>query len=468
MSPLPVFNCDDSDWIEYGIALLLAILALFLGAVIRYLSSIALRINTERTLLKRRNEEEGHVVIGEDRWLALLGAPHVVRTRTKIGFSFLLVVVIGTTALTIASTAFSGSRKLRTGTNTRKITALPGDPITSEDELRQFADWFRSSGVISFCQRRSGAHRIFYQPFVENSGDTKIYCGKRLDVQVVHESETSFEMIRPQRLDLKKLQGVTKSTLYSAYWIHEIDYMGKSLLAVCNSGEFYRGIRAGRISQTCAFTTKTSLILGGYVSNDTAAQGPGKPPEMSDAYLRYYDSYEVEIGTELTQTQLMQALTLWDLGTMSEIEVAALSTLRPELQDNIESFEGGYERLQIEMPMLVFGLATAGATILFLAVYIFWDQFDRPNDHRLRVDVTSMEYISKIMGMEARGERGLAQEDAPLNRLAIRDVTQYDCRHQVYSKDCPKIIHLGSHETAGKPANMRIADIVDSLNNSGY
>lgn len=457
------FNSNDSDWIEFGISLGLTLVAVIAGAGIRLLSTQILRIDAERSLLRQRGNSDEHMIVGEFRVLSLLGAPHVLRTRSTLGFWSLISIIVATTALSITSLAFSGSRLLQTDSPSVKVTAAPGAPLLNEDRLEKYADWFRSTGVVSFCQRRSGSRRIYYQPYVELSKDTKIYCGKELPIRLSHESEQSIERVRPSALSINQLSGVTTSSPHSNFISLQINILGQGLIAVCNTGPFYRSVRQGRLTQSCAFTNKMSFILGGYATNSTLSNEGGKFPLLEDVW--FYDSYQVEMGTELTRAQLMQALTLWDLGTMSEVEVAVLSTLRMEIVDNIPSFSGGFERLKIDLPLLLLGASLVGVVTFALVFIVMWDMFNRPPDERLRTNVASVEFVSRTMKSEANNVFGLARNDDSLNRLAIRDVSGCDCGDEEHSMDCKvaRRFHLGT-SSLGRPTRDSIDLVISSLN----
>lgn len=120
------FNNPDSDWVESGLGLLLALLSVLLGAVIRFLSAHVQRVDADRKITSRRQKHDSRVVVGSDRVFTLLGAPHTLRTRSLLGFFTLLGVVVGTIGLSISALAFSDSRLLRTGEVTIMATAREG------------------------------------------------------------------------------------------------------------------------------------------------------------------------------------------------------------------------------------------------------------------------------------------------------------------------------------------------------
>lgn len=457
------FNSNDMDWIEFGISLGIALGAVGAGAGIRYLSTRVLRIDAERSLLRQRGDDDGHVIVGEFRLLSLLGAPHVLRTRSTLGFCTLVSIIVATTALSITSLAFSGSRRLRSKSSSVKVTAVPGPALLDEDRLEKYGDWFRSSGAISFCQRRSGSLRFYYQPFVELSADTKLFCGKLLPVKITHESEERLESVKPSMLRINQLKGVTTSTPQSNFITLEINLLGSGLLGVCNTGMYYRGVRSGRISQSCAFTTKTSFILGGYLTNATPGSGPGELPSISD--VEFFDSYHADLGTELTKGQLMQALTLWDLGSMSEVEVAVLSTLRLQIVDNISSFSGRFERLQVDWPLLAVGATLVIVVTITLLFIDLWDKFNRPPDERFRTDVSNVEFVSRTMRLEATNTFGLARNDDSLTRLAIRDVSCCICGSDEHNPECEvlRLFHVGS-SSWGRPIKNSAGVVISQLN----
>lgn len=477
------FNNPDSDWIEFGLGLVLALISVLFGAVIRFLSAHVQRIDANRTITARRQKQDSHVVVGSDQVFTLLGAPHTLRTRSPLGFSTLLGVVIGTIGLSISALAFSDSRLLRTGEVTIKATAREGGTSSggssssggrgqlSEDELEKYADWFRSTGVVSLCQRRRGRDRVFYQPFVEQAVDTRVFCGPELTtIQLAHENEENIENVAPSSvigLKITPLQGVDLSSPHSRYDVHEINVDGKGYNAVCNAGEYYRGVRSGRVSQTCAFSTKNSLILGGYTTSmQTNLSGPGVVPTADD--IRYYDSYSSYTGTELNEEQLMVAVTLWDLGSMSEIEVAVLTRLTFEtVATPVPSFVGGFQRLQIDVPLLVTGLAMASFVVVFYAGVLLWHRNSWVKAESIDFDLTNPSVHSRLWVYELKcaalgrfsSVNGRACNDSievkePYmlsnvneNQLAIRDITQCECGpHQHHEKGCtmPKVYHIGS------------------------
>lgn len=491
--------------IEFGLGLLLGLLSFLLAAVIRFLSVRVQRVDANRTITSRRQKQDSHVVVGSDRAFTLLGAPHTLRTRSVLGFFALLSAVVGTIGLSISALAFSGSRQLRTGEPTVKATARQGGTFSggssstgglgqlSEDDLEKYSDWFRSTGVVSLCQRRRGRKRVFYQPFVEQATGTRVFCGPELKtIRLTHENEESIENVSPSSslgLKITPLQSVGLSSPHSRYDVHEINVNGRGYNAVCNAGEYYRGVRSGRVSQSCAFSTKNALFLGGYTtSTQRNLSGPGVVPSADD--VRYYDSYSVDTGTELNEHQLMVAVTLWDLGSMSEIEVAVLSRLSLEtVATPVPSFVGGFQRLQIDMPLLVTGLTMAAVVILFYATVLLWESSSRVKAECIDFDTTDPSLHSRLWVFEltcatlgrfsssskTKRRRGIISSDnnnhqvhnsnsgttsigvamkepfslhnVDENQLAIRDVTQCNCDpHEPHEKGCTvlKKYHIGS------------------------
>lgn len=369
--------------------------------------------------------------------------------------------MFSTTALSIGALAFSGSRKLNIGAPTVKLTAIPGLPDMNEDTIAKFADWFRSSGVISFCQRRRGPLREYFQPFVELGEETKVRCGQKLDVAITHEKEATMENVRPSSISTFTLNSTTPSTPHSNYVVHKVNLLGSVMLGVCNTGEYYRGVR-GRISQSCAFSTKSSLILGGYTSKQKSLNGAGINPTNDDVV--YFDSYAVDVGTELNQAQLMQALTLWDVGSMSEVEVAVLARMKLQVEEQVPSFTGGFERLQIDSVLLVVGLTVGLAVPAVMIVILMWDGFARTPE-RLGANIATLDTVSRIMMVEASKGVERFRTRGPLNRLAIRDITECNCDFSgEHDETCTETrrYHLGS-ASLGRPTTETVTTIVSKL-----
>lgn len=177
----------------------------------------------------------------------------------------------------------------------------------------------------------------------------------------------------------------------------------------------------------------------------------------------------------------MVAVTLWDLGSMSEVEVAVLSRLSFEaVAKPVPSFVGGVQRLQIDVPLLVTGLASAAFVILFYAGVLLWHRNSSVKAECIDLDLTSPSVHSRLWVYEltcaalgrfsstrkrSRRRRETTSinggtsninvdlkeryksSNADENQLAIRDVTQGECDpHQLHMAGCtvPRVYHIGS------------------------
>lgn len=463
------FNSTEFDSGEFLISILLTISAFALSAIIRFSSSRVLRVDAERTLLFKRSWDENHVIMGEYSLLSLLGAPHILRSRSALAFGTLVSVVVATFGLNVAATALGGARTLKTGAPTLKATIEKGQPVLDEQEMTRYADWFRSSGVISMCQRRSGAQRVYYQPFVEIGEDTHVYCGNMLPINLRHEREEGIEGIVPYAIRIHPLEGVITFTPHSQFVRHEINFAGRRIYGVCNSGLWYRGIRDGQVSQTCAFTTTDDLILGGYHTNQSNLSAPGITPQVEN--LRYYDSYTVRTSVELTEAQLMQALMLWDLGSMSEVEVAVMSTYRFTTLPAVPSFVGGFDRLQLDLPILAVGLSLAAVVFLAQLGVLVWDGFSRTDEERMLNNPATIGFLSRAMRSESENRPALDDSNAPLNHIAIRDVTKCLCRGRAqHDANCsaPRRFQVGSARVGRALEQVAREDVLTGLRAHRY
>lgn len=467
------YNEPDTDWIEYGLSLLLVFLSVVMGFILRYMSKKVLQIDAERTLISQRTQTDQLIVYGENKFFSLLGAPHTLITRSSLAFFTLVGVVVGTAALTITASSFSGSQILRKGEKTIKVTARAGSEIIlNEDRIEKIADWFRSTGVVSFCQRRVGEKRTYYQPFVEQASTTRVYCGRDLDIDIAHEVAESIEQLAPTDLRILQVEGVEVSTPNSNYVVHDINIAGRGYNAVCNTGDFYRGLRTSGISQSCAFSTDEHLILGGYTVPGSlqSIAGPGITPNIED--IRYYDSYTVKTKTQLSEKQLMQALTLWDLGSMSEVEVAVLCRLSLVVEeDAIDSFIGGYERLHIDYPLLITGIASLSVILLVFVTIILWDGFTRTVQEGIEEDISSISFFSKKMRAEAQQRYINNITNIPENFIAIREVTHGGTDTEETKQDADSVarkrFYLGSSVVGNPvPTSVPLELVLSHINNT--
>lgn len=148
---------------------------------------------------------------------------------------------------------------------------------------------------------------------------------------------------------------------------------------------------------------------------------------------------------------------------MSEVEVAALSTLSFKTEEFVTSFTGRFERVDVNRIFLFGGSSVAGAIVLLLIIIILWDHFSRSRDERLRTNIATVRSLSRIMRIESTGVGKGDDPQGLLNQLAIRDVTTCPCK-EIHNDNCEvsRRYHMGSSKI-GRPVHKG-KDIGEVLN----
>eukprot|EP00172_Hildenbrandia_rubra_P000317 Plantae.Rhodophyta-Hildenbrandia_rubra.ctg11478.p1 GENE.Plantae.Rhodophyta-Hildenbrandia_rubra.ctg11478~~Plantae.Rhodophyta-Hildenbrandia_rubra.ctg11478.p1 ORF type:complete len:484 (+),score=55.03 Plantae.Rhodophyta-Hildenbrandia_rubra.ctg11478:1330-2781(+) len=451
------FNEQPDDRKERLLSAGLLVSTVLLNFGIRYIASLVIEADLQKNLLTKKGDANYTALVGEHRWLSLLGVPHVVRSRTKIGFTAILLAALATSFGGLAIGAVKRSSKLKTGKPVGVITFAGGPPVLDEDKLWDAASRMRGTGVVSICSRRDGANRKYYQPYVETTFESRVYCGELMHSNLRFETDGFLEDQAPDEVVVTDMKGVATVTEYSRYQRHKAVVRRIELKAVCNSGMFYRGVRSGLVSQSCAFATGRMLVLGGYISEDGTLDGPGIEPNKTN--MKYYDSYTVELGTRLNDGQLLQAVTLWDLGIMSEIEVAALARVAPASDGQKEVFAGGQVGLAFNIIELLLGLATIFIVGLLGLSFLAYDSFSRRPGDRLSGDVSTLEAVSKIMRVEAEAQTGRGMNDQRGNTTALNEIA---IRCTGTNADGKSVFHLGS-EVLGEAKEATNKKMLETL-----
>lgn len=117
-------------------------------------------------------------------------------------------------------------------------------------------------------------------------------------------------------------------------------------------------------------------------------------------YIEYCDRYTLSTVTELTEAQIMQSVTFWYLGAMSEAKVAVLNMISLQIKMNILSFRGGLERLQVDYYMLINGISVFAFLIFAHEILLMLDHFNRSKKQRIGMDVTTISFVSKNIHAE--------------------------------------------------------------------
>lgn len=140
--------------------------------------------------------------------------------------------------------------------------------------------------------------------------------------------------------------------------------------------------------------------MGGYYTNSSKLSGPGdSKPCISD--IVYCDPYKTRTSGELTNAQLAQAVTLWDLGSIAEVEVAVLATLQLKIANDVPSFSGGWNSYEYDLPIIVSRFAVVAFAILTLSIILAWYNFRYHAQPRLNTNVGTVDFISRTMAIEA-------------------------------------------------------------------
>ena len=446
------FNSSEQHWKEIVASFITLVATIVLGVLIRFIAAKVLEADLQSNLLKKKDDPDYTAMVGDHRLLSLLGVPHVVRSRSKVSFYTILIAAFASSFGAFAISAFEQSSELKRGDRVDTVTFGIGDSVMDEGRLMEVADLLRRSGAVSFCCKRAGQTRSFYQPHVQTSATFGVYCEKLMHSDLGYEADGFLEEQAPDSLiSIKDLEGVTTVTNGSNYQVHRAVLHGLEFKAVCNQGMFYRGVRSGLISQSCAFATKTKFILGGYALKDA---GPGAlVTQPTKDNIRYYDSFTIELGSELSEGQLMQAVTLWDLGSMSEVEVAVLAKVVP-LHAREGIYSGGKVGFQLNLVGFSIGMGITLIAILLGVLYLGYDSFKRRDGDRLGCAVSTLEGVSRIMKNEAQRNpqnNSSRTVKGSGNEIAIRRIKVGD--------DGPDKFHVGS-ACLGEPVEPGTPNIV--------